>query len=233
MIAGLARKMFGSSNERRIRSYQPRVDAINALEPELAKLSDDELRARTDVFKAQVAEGKSLDDILVPAFATVPRGGQAHPRPAPFRRAADRRHDPARRQDLRDEDRRRQDPGGDAAGLSQRGERPRRACGHGQRLSRQARRRMDGPDLRLPRADHRRHRARARRRAAQAGLRLRRHLRHQQRARLRLSARQYEVPAGGHGPARAHLRHRRRSGLHPDRRGAHAADHFRPAGRPL
>ncbi len=71
MIAGLARKMFGSSNERRIRSYQPRVDAINALEPELAKLSDDELRARTDVFKAQVAEGKSLDDILVPAFATV------------------------------------------------------------------------------------------------------------------------------------------------------------------
>jgi preprotein translocase subunit SecA len=71
MIGGIARKLFGSSNERRIRSYQPRVDAINALEPELAKLSDDELRARTDVFKAQVAEGKSLDDILVPAFATV------------------------------------------------------------------------------------------------------------------------------------------------------------------
>ena len=71
MIAGLARKMFGSSNERRIRSYQSRVDAINALEPELAKLSDDQLRARTEVFKAQAAEGKSLDDILVPAFATV------------------------------------------------------------------------------------------------------------------------------------------------------------------
>jgi preprotein translocase subunit SecA len=71
MIAGLARKLFGSSNDRRIRNYQPRVDAINALEPELAKLSDDELRARTEIFKAQVAEGKSLDDILVPAFATV------------------------------------------------------------------------------------------------------------------------------------------------------------------
>jgi preprotein translocase subunit SecA len=71
MIAGLARKLFGSSNERRIRSYQSRVDAINALEPELAELSDEALRARTDVFKAQVAEGKSLDDILVPAFATV------------------------------------------------------------------------------------------------------------------------------------------------------------------
>src|SRR3954468_2144695 len=71
MIGGLARKLFGSSNERRIRSYQGRVDAINALEPELAQLSDDELRARTDVFKAQIAEGRTLDDILVPAFATV------------------------------------------------------------------------------------------------------------------------------------------------------------------
>ncbi len=71
MIGGLARKLFGSSNERRIRSFQARVDAINALEPELAKLSDDELRARTATFKAQSAEGKSLDDLLVPAFATV------------------------------------------------------------------------------------------------------------------------------------------------------------------
>jgi preprotein translocase subunit SecA len=64
-------RVFGSSNDRRIRSYQPRVEAINALEPELAKLTDDQLRARTDMFKQQVAEGKSLDDILVPAFATV------------------------------------------------------------------------------------------------------------------------------------------------------------------
>ena len=64
-------KMFGSSNQRRIRSYQARVDAINALEPELAKLTDNELRARSANFKAQIAEGKTLDDILVPAFATV------------------------------------------------------------------------------------------------------------------------------------------------------------------
>ena len=56
----------------------------------------------------------------------------------------------------------------------------------------------------------------------------RHHLRHQQRVRLRLPARQHEVPAGGHGPARLLLRHRRRGGLHPDRRGAHAADHLRP-----
>jgi preprotein translocase subunit SecA len=54
----------------------------------------------------------------------------------------------------------------------------------------------------LPRPDRRRDRARHRRRGAARGLRLRRDLRHQQRARLRLSARQHEVPAGGHGPAR-------------------------------
>src|SRR5690349_6617880 len=71
MIGGLARKLFGSSNDRRIRGYNSRVAAINALEPELAKLTDDQLRARTAEFKAQIAEGKSLDDVLVPAFATV------------------------------------------------------------------------------------------------------------------------------------------------------------------
>ncbi len=70
MIGALARKIFGSANERRIRSYQPRVDEINALEKELAKLSDEALRARTDEFKKQLADGASLDDILVPAFAT-------------------------------------------------------------------------------------------------------------------------------------------------------------------
>jgi preprotein translocase subunit SecA len=71
MIGAIARKLFGSANERRIRAYQPRVDAINALEPELVALSDEALRARTDDFKAQLADGKTLDDILVPAFATV------------------------------------------------------------------------------------------------------------------------------------------------------------------
>jgi len=71
MIGAVARKLFGSANERRIRSYQPRVAAINALENEIAALTDEQLRARTDAFKKQVAEGTSLDDILVPAFATV------------------------------------------------------------------------------------------------------------------------------------------------------------------
>src|SRR6516165_2536867 len=70
MIGAVARKLFGSSNDRRIRAYRPRVDAINALEPELEALSDEALRARTEEFKRQLAEGQTLDDILVPAFAT-------------------------------------------------------------------------------------------------------------------------------------------------------------------
>jgi len=71
MIGAVARKLFGSANERRIRSYQPRVNAINALEKEIEVLSDELLRARTDQFKKQIAEGADLDDILEPAFATV------------------------------------------------------------------------------------------------------------------------------------------------------------------
>src|SRR5450759_1383942 len=70
MIGAVARKLFGSANERRIRSYQPRVVAINALEKDIEALSDDALKARTAEFKKQVADGASLDDILVPAFAT-------------------------------------------------------------------------------------------------------------------------------------------------------------------
>src|SRR5690348_13987696 len=71
MIGAVARKIFGSANDRRVRSYQPRVAAINALEQELEGLSDDALRARTAELKQKVAEGASLDDVLVDAFATV------------------------------------------------------------------------------------------------------------------------------------------------------------------
>jgi preprotein translocase subunit SecA len=71
MLGAVARKLFGSANDRRIRAYQPRVAAINALEAEVAALSDDELRARTATFKKQIEEGTDLDDLLVPAFATV------------------------------------------------------------------------------------------------------------------------------------------------------------------
>ncbi len=70
-IGEFAAKIFGSSNERRVRGYYPRVEAINALEDDVARLTDDELRMRTDKFRRQFAEGATLDDLLVPAFATV------------------------------------------------------------------------------------------------------------------------------------------------------------------
>src|SRR5258706_5282229 len=71
MIGALARKFFGSANDRRIKAYQPRVGAINAPEPKLAALSDEALKARTAEFRQQIAGGTTLDDLLVPAFATV------------------------------------------------------------------------------------------------------------------------------------------------------------------
>ena len=72
MIGAVARKLFGSANDRRIRSYQPRVDAINALEAGVSSaVRRGAASARTDEFKKQLADGKTLDDILVPAFATV------------------------------------------------------------------------------------------------------------------------------------------------------------------
>ena len=70
-LAALAARLFGSSNERRLKAYRARVEAINAMERELEGLSDDEIRARTDMFRRQIADGASLDDLLVPAFATV------------------------------------------------------------------------------------------------------------------------------------------------------------------
>lgn len=70
-FGGLARKVFGSSNDRRVKSTRPRVEAINAMENEMRALSDAELTARTEKFRQDVTNGASLDDLLVPAFATV------------------------------------------------------------------------------------------------------------------------------------------------------------------
>jgi preprotein translocase subunit SecA len=82
-IGSLASKLFGSSNERKIKVYRPKVEAINALEGEIAKLSDTDLRARTEMFREKLKGGATLDDLLVPAFATVREGakrslGQRH-----------------------------------------------------------------------------------------------------------------------------------------------------------
>jgi preprotein translocase subunit SecA len=71
MFGAVARKLFGSANERRLKAYRPKVEAINALEKELEGLTDEALRARTDEFRKAYSDGTSLDDLLVPAFATV------------------------------------------------------------------------------------------------------------------------------------------------------------------
>jgi preprotein translocase subunit SecA len=72
MLGALAKSIFGSANDRRLKGYRPKVAAINAMEKELEGLSDEALRARTETFRGEIASGaKSLDDLIVPAFATV------------------------------------------------------------------------------------------------------------------------------------------------------------------
>ena len=231
-IGGFAAKIFGSSNERRVKGYYPRVEAINALEEDVARLTDDELKMRTENFRRQLAEGATLDEILVPAFATVREAAK---------RALGQRHFDV------------QLIGGM---VLHEGKIAEMKTGEGKTLVATlpvylnalaskgvhvvtvndylAQRDAEwmGADLQVPRPHRRHHRARARRRAAQGGLRLRRHLRHQQRAGLRLPARQHEDGHGRDGPARPLVRHRRRGGLDPHRRGAHAAHHLRPARGP-
>ncbi|MCA3255628.1 MAG: preprotein translocase subunit SecA, partial [Alphaproteobacteria bacterium] len=70
-LGGLAKRLFGSSNDRYVRSLQPLVQKINGLEAEIAALSDDDLKAQTAKFRARIAEGEALDKLLPEAFATV------------------------------------------------------------------------------------------------------------------------------------------------------------------
>ena len=71
MIGGLLKKIFGTKNDREVKALTKIVDQINALEPEYEKLSDEDLRHKTDIFKERLANGETLDDILIEAFATV------------------------------------------------------------------------------------------------------------------------------------------------------------------
>ncbi len=75
-LGALATKIFGSSNDRRLKSYNARVPAINALEPQFAALSDEELRAKTVEYRKRLADGESLEDLLHEAFATVREGAK-------------------------------------------------------------------------------------------------------------------------------------------------------------
>ena len=71
MLGSLARKMFGTTNDRIVRQYAGKVAAINALEESYAALSDDDLAAKTGQFRSRLEQGEKLDKLLPEAFATV------------------------------------------------------------------------------------------------------------------------------------------------------------------
>lgn len=71
MLGSLARRVFGSANDRVLKPYFKIVEKVNALEPEFEKLDNGQLRAKTEEFRARLKEGESLDDLLPEAFATV------------------------------------------------------------------------------------------------------------------------------------------------------------------
>ena len=210
MLGALARGLFGTANDRVVKGFDKPVAKINALEPELIKLSDEQLRAKTVEFRERLAKGETLDDLLVEAFATV--------REAAKRTLGQRHFDVQLKGGM----------------VLHQGKIAEMKTGEGKTLVATLPvylNALEGKGVHvvtvndyLAKRDSEWmgqiykflgltvgvHRARARRRGAQGGLRLRRHLRHQQRAGLRLPARQHEVPAGRHGPAALQLRHRRR-----------------------
>ena len=71
MFGGLARKLFGTANDRFIKRLEPLVERTNALEPDLARLTDEQLAQRTPVLRERLSKGEPLDDLLPEAFATV------------------------------------------------------------------------------------------------------------------------------------------------------------------
>lgn len=75
-FGALAKRLFGSANDRKLKAYTTRVNEINAFEPAISALSDDDLKAKTAEFRARLAAGETLDDIQAEAFATVREAAQ-------------------------------------------------------------------------------------------------------------------------------------------------------------
>src|SRR3954470_11810456 len=69
-------KVFGTKHEREVKAMRPLIAAINEMEPRMRELSDQELAAQTVGFKEQIAQGAPLDNLLIPAFATVREAGR-------------------------------------------------------------------------------------------------------------------------------------------------------------
>jgi preprotein translocase subunit SecA len=76
MLGTLLAKVIGTQNERELKRLEPLVSAVNALEPEITALTDDALRARTEAFRARVAQGEPVDELMVEAFAVVREAGR-------------------------------------------------------------------------------------------------------------------------------------------------------------
>ncbi|MDE3080364.1 MAG: preprotein translocase subunit SecA, partial [Paracoccaceae bacterium] len=75
-LGNLARKAFGTPNDRKVKATRPIVAKINALEPEFKALSDDGIKQKTAEFKERIAKGESLDDLLPEAFANCREGAR-------------------------------------------------------------------------------------------------------------------------------------------------------------
>src|SRR5919201_1768129 len=76
MIQTLLAKVVGTQNERELKRLRPVVEAVNALEPSIAPLGDEQLRAKTGEFRERLAQGATLDDVLPEAFAVVREAGR-------------------------------------------------------------------------------------------------------------------------------------------------------------
>ncbi len=76
MASNILTKLFGSRNDRLLKTYRKTIERINALEPQYEKLDDEQLRAKTEEFKTRVAAGETLDDVLPEAFAVVREGSK-------------------------------------------------------------------------------------------------------------------------------------------------------------
>ena len=213
MFATIARAVFGTANDRSLKAYQRRVPQINALEPAMEALSDEALRAKTAEFRERLAGGATLDDLQAEAFAAVREAA---------RRTLGQRHFDVQLVGgmvLHDGKIAEMKTGEGKTLVATLPVYLNALAGNGVHVitvnDYLARRdaewmgqiyRFLGMEVGVivhGQDDDQEARA----------VRGRHHLWHQQRVRLRLSARQHEVPAGQHGPARFLLRHRGRGGL--------------------
>mgnify|MGYP003342779198 CR=1 FL=1 len=75
-VDAILAKVFGTKHEREVKALRPTIQAIGEMEPRMQEMSDEELAAQTVRFREQLAQGASLDDLLIPAFATVREAGR-------------------------------------------------------------------------------------------------------------------------------------------------------------